>query len=174
MSLLPCRCVHDTYTHTVAQHRLDGGYDVELQEAEDPVTLGERCVGRRSAKVGLIRPKRIRPCSSMITLGRASRETVFVPLFFFLIVSDIPRAIHEAAETVQQRSEAKDVRSRDETSYRKCRPPSQSKEHSGFQGLGRWSVVVRDRSGGWYNGRRWARWDRAQGTVNQNVLCCAV
>lgn len=48
-----CHCyragVYTIRTHTVAQHRLMG-YDVELQEAEDPVTLGERCVGRRVQK----------------------------------------------------------------------------------------------------------------------------
>lgn len=58
----------------------------------------------------------------MITLGLASRETVFVPLFFFLLFLIFPRAINEAAQRSNsaQRSRMCDA---DETSYRKCRPP---------------------------------------------------
>lgn len=59
----------------------------------------------------------------------------------------------------------------EQTSYRKCRT-SQSKEQSGFQGLGRWSVVSETGLVEWCAGWRWARWDRAH--VSKRVLLCFV
>lgn len=54
-------------------------------------------------------------------------------------------------------------------------PPSQSKEHSGFQRLGRLPVVSRDRSGGWRGGRRWAQVGSRTGTKTCSaMLCCVV
>lgn len=125
-----CRRVYTHDTYTVAQHRLTD--DVELQEAE----ARSRWRGLGSeAKVGLIRPKGLRRVPR--SHWPASEKRFLRSAIFF--VSDLPEQIHEAAERSNsaQRSRMCDA---EQTSCRKCRT-SRSKEQSGFQELGRWSVV---------------------------------
>lgn len=58
----------------------------------------------------------------------------------------------------------------EQTSYRKCRTP-QSKEHSGFQALGRWSVVSET---GLVDGAVDGVGPGGIAHMNQNVFCCAL
>lgn len=153
-------CVHTIRTRSVAQHRLTD--DVELQEAE--ARSRWRGVGSE-AKVGLIRPKRDKSCSS-ITLA-CLRETVFGPLFFLFLIFPSKSTTRQNGPTALR--------------GQGCATQSRPRIASAAPLEARSNLVSRDLVGGlwcprqvWWNGVLDGVGPGGIAHMYQNVFCCAL